>query len=182
MKKNGILALLLAALMLLVMVGCGDDATTDPHAGHDHATTTTADAHAGHNHATTTTGSGGESGLSFDEIISLSVEKNIPAGARAYNDASVEESNYTLKLTAIADLTQVQLISINPETSKPDAILHGFSGLKKGQSQYLLTYVNDAAPTRGIVCTDTQGKRWYYAFLCSGKSGHVYLGSFDPEH
>lgn len=177
MKK--IIAFLLAAVMLFALVGCGNDSAST-------ATSTTADPHAGHNHGTATTGSGAQTGgeesdLAFDEIVSLSVEHKIPAGARVYKDASVSETNYTLKLTAVADLTQMQLISINPETSMPDAALHTFSGLKKGESQYLLTYVNDANPTRGIVCTDTRGKKWYYVFLYSGKSGRVYLGSFDPK-
>ncbi len=154
--------------------------TADAHEGHNH--TTTANPHEGHNH-TTTTSKAGESGssLKFDEIVTLTLENKIPANSRVYQDKSAGEPNYTLKLTAETDLAQIQLISLNPETGSPEAVLTTLPALKKGNSQYILTYVNDANPNRGIVCTDRQGVKWYYSFLHSGQSGRVYLGYFEPK-
>jgi len=205
MKKVSIVALGLAVLMLFSLVGCvatsdGDNhtTTTDPHAGHNHATTTdphaghnhttTTDPHAGHNHATTTdpheghnhTTTTGEAVIpsKFDEVVSLTTEHKIPAGSKVYRDSTVKETNYTLKLTAEADLIAVQLISIDPDTGKTGSILHSLSPLAKGESQYLQLYVNDAVATRGIICTDASGKRWHYALMYSGASGRVTLGYF----
>ena len=184
MKK--MVAFLLAAVMLFALAGCGD-ATESATEATEPATdaTTTEDAHAGHDHGTTATAgeeSKTTSPLQFDEIISLSMENKVPANARAYRDLSVGTPNYTLKLTALTDLVQVQLIALDPDSGAPASVVSTLSPLKEGESQYLLIYVNDANPTRGIVCTDSHGRKWYYSFMYSGQSGRVFLGSFKAEH
>ena len=187
-----ITAALLAALLLLTMAGCANDA--DPHAGHDHGTTadphaghdhgTTADPHAGHSHNTTTGAEADDatSELNFDEVVTLTMESKIPAGSRVFRDTTAGEPNYTLKLTAGTDLTQMQLISLDSESGKPNGQVRSFPALKKGESQYILTYINDANANRGIACTDSTGKTWVYAFLYSGNSGRVYLGFDKASH
>ncbi len=183
--------------------------TVDPHAGHNHATkgtaTTTADPHAGHNHATkntettearvtesttakkstpskttTTTEKGATTTLSMEQKFPLSVKVEKYQGqGHLYRDATVEEANYSLKFTAAIDLTQVRLVSLDPDTGRPDKTLQTLSALKKGESLYLLTYVNDAVPARGIACVDTEGRVSYFAILFSGQTGSITLGRIE---
>lgn len=120
-------------------------------------------------------------GLTTDAPLTLTLEKYHGEGY-LYKDATVPETNYSLKLTANVDLVNLRLISIDPETATPDASLRTLTPLKKGESQYVLTYVNDASPNRGIVCVDKQGNTYYYAFVYSGNSGRVYLGLLKVTH
>ena len=120
-------------------------------------------------------------GLTTDAPLTLTLEKYHGEG-HLYKDATVPETNYSLKLTANVDLVNLRLISIDPETATPDASLRTLTPLKKGESQYVLTYVNDANPNRGVVCVDKQGNTYYYAFVYSGNSGRVYLGLLKVTH
>lgn len=164
-----ITAVLLAALLLISLVGCGTDTTADPHEGHSHTTTEA---------APTTTSTTESAEVKFP--LTLTVEKYQGEG-QMYKDVSVTEVNYTLKLTANTDLKQLRLLSINPDTSLPDKALHTLTALKKGESQYVLTYINDAAPNRGVLCTDTKGNAHYYLFAFSAQSGSIELKEISPH-
>ena len=109
-----------------------------------------------------------------DSPLSLTMEA-APAGALLYEDITVAEHNYTLSLTAQKDLTQVRLVSLDPDSSMVDEILYTMPALTKGQCWYIRTYINDAVANRGVVCTDKQGTTYGFAFTYSGKGGSIRL-------
>ena len=101
-----------------------------------------------------------------------------------YRDVSVENPNYMLKLTAAEDLVSVRLMSFNADTTKPESVLRTLRALRKGDTQYIYTYVSEAAPVRGIACTDTTGKNRYFVFCYSGRGdgAPVYLEEIRVGH
>lgn len=109
-----------------------------------------------------------------DSPLSLTMEA-APAGALLYEDITVAEHNYTLALTAQKDLTQVRLVSLDPDSSMVDETLYTMPALTKGQCWYIRTYINDAVANRGVVCTDKQGTTYGFAFTYSGKGGSIRL-------
>ena len=106
--------------------------------------------------------------------LTLAVEE-LAESALLYEDTAVEQYNNTLRLTANVDLTQVQFVSLHTDTSLPDEVLYSQPALAKGESLYIRTYVNDAVPTRGVVCTDAEGQIYHFAFAYAGQDGTVYL-------
>lgn len=109
-----------------------------------------------------------------DSPLSLTMEA-APAGALLYEDTAVAEHNYTLALTAQKDLTQVRLVSLDPDSSMVNETLYTLPALTKGQRWYIRTYINDAVANRGVVCTDKQGTRYSFAFTYSGRDGTISL-------
>ena len=94
---------------------------------------------------------------------------------RVYKDPQAKQYNYSLKLTANVDLKHMRLVTIDPTTSTTGDLLMNMMGLKKGESQYLLTDIREAASNRGIVCVDEQGRASYFAMVVSTEDGSVEL-------
>ena len=138
------LALLLAVLMLCALVGCGEKAKPD-----DKDTTTT-----------TTT----EQEIAPIEL----VEGKIPADCYWTEDASSPARNMAVMIKANVNLTDIQWLALNPDPPTVDRMLYNRS-LKKGEIWTVNTYINDAVPTRGVVCTDENGKTYHYAITYSMK-------------
>lgn len=143
-------ALLLAVLMLCAMTGCGDKSKPD-----DKDTPTT----------TTTTISKAE-----QEIAPLTYVGNEDPGVCYWLvDSTVTDANETVVLRANTDLTDVQFVSLSTDTLTVDEVLDTLPVFEKDTFLCIDTYVNDAVPTRGVVCTDNSGKTYYYAITYSMK-------------
>lgn len=150
------LALLLAVLMLCVMTGCGDNTKPD-----DKDTTTT----------TTTK----------QEVAPIElVEGKIPSDCYWTEDISAPARNVAVMIKANVNLTDVQWLALNPDPPTLDQVLE-HRALKKGEIWTVNTYINDAVPNRGVSCTDTNGKTYYYAITWSGKDGSISLKEFSVE-
>ena len=138
------LALLLAVLMLCVMTGCGDNTKPD-----DKDTTTT----------TTTK----------QEVAPIElVEGKIPSDCYWTEDISAPARNVAVMIKANVNLTDVQWLALNPDPPTLNQVLE-HRALKKGEIWTVNTYINDAVPNRGVSCTDTNGKTYYYAITYSMK-------------
>lgn len=153
--------LLLTVLMLCTLVGCGDKADTD---GKDAPTTTT-----------TTTRD--------EQVVAplTPVKGEAPEGSYWHVDDTVESTNYTVVLRADTDLTNLCFLELGADEPILGQTLHVRSSLKKEEYWAIETYVNDAVPNRGVSCTDTNGKTYYYAFTWSGKDGSIRLTELDIE-
>ena len=153
-------ALLLAVLMLCTLVGCGNNAKPD-----DKDTTTT----------TTTTISKAE-----QEIAPLTYVGNEDPGVCYWLvDSTVTDANETVVLRANTNLTDVQFVSLSPDTLTVDEVLDTLPTFEESTFLCINTYINDAVPNRGVSCTDTNGKTYYYAFTWSGKDGSIRLTPLD---
>ena len=152
------LALLLAVLMLCAMTGCGDKSKPD-----DKDTTTT---------TTTTRDEQAVAPLTL-------VESEAPEGSYWHVDYTVESTNHTVVLRANTDLTNLCFLELGADEPILGQTLHVRSSLKKEEYWAIETYINDAVPNRGVSCTDTNGKTYYYAFTWSGKDGSIRLTPLD---
>lgn len=154
-------ALLLAVLMLCALAGCGDDTDTKQK---DNGTTTT---------TTTTTTAHTEQPMA---PLSL-VEGEVDPSSLCYHfmDKDAVEHNEELVLKANVDLTNVQVLSLNPDPPTVGDVLFSQPLHYAGQHWCIHTYINDTVPTRGVACTDKEGKTYYYAFTYSGKDGSISL-------
>ena len=155
------LALLLAVLMLCALVGCKDTKPEDK----DTAKTTT------------TTISKAE-----QEIAPLTYVGNEDPGVCYWLiDSTVTDANEMVVLRANTDLTDVQFVSLSTDTLTVDEVLDTLPVFEKDTFLCISTYINDAIPTRGVVCTDQNGKTYYYAFTWSGKDGSISLTELNVE-
>lgn len=137
------LALLLAVLMLCVMTGCGDNTKPDDK---DTPTTTTR-----------------------QEVAPIElVEGKIPSDCYRTEDISAPARNVAVMIKANVNLTDVQWLALNPDPPTLNQVLE-HRALKKGEIWTVNTYINDAVPNRGVSCTDTNGKTYYYAITYSMK-------------
>lgn len=159
------LALLLAVLMLCALVGCGDDTDTKQK---DNGTTTT---------TTTTTTAHTEQPMAPLTL----VEDASPEVCYWYNDTAAVDTNETLVLRANTDLTKVQFVSLFPDAFVVDEVLYTLPVFEEFTFLCINTYINDAVPTRGVACTDKEGKTYYYAITYSGKDGSISLTELNIE-
>ena len=159
------LALLLAVLMLCALAGCGDDTETKQK---DNGTTTT---------TTTTTTAHTEQPM---PPLTL-VEDASPEVCYWYNDTAAVDTNETLVLRANTDLTKVQFVSLFPDAFVVDEVLYTLPVFEEFTFLCINTYINDTVPTRGVSCTDEEGKTYYYAFTYSGKDGSISLTELNIE-
>ena len=155
------LALLLAGLMLCALVGCKDTKSDDK----DTPTTTT----------TTTTVATPE-----PEIAPLTlVEGEVPTDAILHRDTYAVDTNEIVLLKANTDLTDLRFLALGASVPTVEKELFSLPSLSEGLHWAIHTYVNDAIPTRGVACTDEDGKTYYYAITWSGKDGSISLTEFD---
>ncbi|MBR2320437.1 MAG: hypothetical protein IKA50_06625 [Clostridia bacterium] len=154
------LALLLAVLMLCALAGCGDDTETKQK---DNGTTTTT--------TTTTTTAHTEQPMAPLTL----VEDASPEVCYWYNDTAAVDTNETLVLRANTDLTKVQFVSLFPDAFVVDEVLYTLPVFEEFTFLCINTYISDTIPTRGVSCTDKEGKTYYYAFTYSGKDGSISL-------
>lgn len=150
--------LLLTVLMLCTLVGCGDKADTD---GKDTPTTTT---------------------TTRDEpaIVPLTLMIDAaPEGSYWHVDDTVEYTNHTVVLRANTDLTNLCFLELGADEPILGQTLHVLPAVHTGDHWAIETYINDAVPNRGVSCTDTNGKTYYYAFTWSGKDGSIRLTPLD---
>ena len=144
------LALLLAVLMLCAMTGCGDKSKPD---NKDTPTTTT----------TTTQ-------VEQEHLAPLTYVGNADPGVCYwFVDSTVTDANETVVLRANTDLTDVQFVSLSPDTLTVDEVLDTLPTFEESTFLCISTYINDAVPTRGVVCTDENGKTYHYAITYSMK-------------
>ncbi len=153
-------ALLLAGLMLCALAGCGDGADTKQK-DNDKTTTTT-----------TTTAATPQA----DAPLEL-VDGEVDPSALCYHfvDEDAVEQNEELVLKANVDLTNVQVLALNPNPPTVGEVLFSQPLHYAGQHWCIHTYINDAIPTRGVACTDKDGKTYYYALTYDGKDGSISL-------
>ena len=159
------LALLLAVLMLCALAGCGDDTDTKQK---DNGTTTT---------TTTTTTAHTEQPMAPLTL----VEDASPEVCYWYNDIAAVDTNETLVLRANTDLTKVQFVSLFPDAFVVDEVLYTLPVFEEFTFLCINTYINDTVPTRGVACTDEEGKTYYYAITYSGKDGSISLTELNIE-
>lgn len=141
------LCMLLAVMMLWALVGCND---AKPDDGKDSPTTTTT--------------------APEQTVAPLTLmEGEAPEGSYRHVDDTVEDTNYTVVLKANLDLTNLCFLELGADEPVVTHTLHVRPSLDKGQYWAIETYLNDAVPNRGVVCTDKDGKTYYYAFTYSMK-------------
>ena len=150
------LALLLAVLMLCAMTGCGDKSNPD-----DKDTPTT----------TTTTTAQTEHPMAPLTL----VEDASPEVCYRYDDTAAVDTNETVVLRANTDLTNLQFVTLSPDNLLADEVLYTLPVFEESTFLCINTYINDAIPTRGVVCTDKNGKTYHYAITWSGKDGSISL-------
>ena len=143
-------ALLLAVLMLCAITGCGDKSKPGEK---DTPTTTTTTTQVEQEHLAPLTYVGNED----------------PGVCYWLVDSTVTDANETVVLRANTDLTDVQFVSLSTDTLTVDEVLDTLPVFEKDTFLCIDTYVNDAVPTRGVVCTDNSGKTYYYAITYSMK-------------
>lgn len=157
MKK--VMSLLLAVL-LVSLCGCID--VPDVSEGNGDTTTTT-------------------TAVPVAAPLTMTVVEDIPVGAQVYTDPTVDLCNYTLKFTANEELTNLRVMTVSGVTDLFEETLYTLPALGKGESVYVRTYINDAAPIRGIAVTDKQGETHYYRPVFSGKDGSITLKKQDSR-
>lgn len=147
MKKRSLFALGVAALLLFSLVGCGAepvDSVADPT-----VTTTTQVEQA---------------------TAPLTLVKDAsPEVCYRYDDTAVADTNETVVLLANTDLINLQFVSLYNEDLSVDEVLYTLPVFEEATFLCITTYINDAVPTRGVICTDTSGKTYHYAIVCSMK-------------
>lgn len=148
MKKRSLFALGVAVLLLFSLVGCG----AEPVDSADTPTTT----------ITTTQVEQTTAPLTL-------VEDASPEVCYWYDDTAVADTNETVVLLANTDLTNLQFVSLYNEDLSVDEVLYTLPVFEEATFLCITTYINDAVPTRGVICTDNSGKTYYYAIAYSMK-------------
>lgn len=154
MKKR-LFTILLAVLMLWALTGCYSTYTTK-----DNDTT-----------ATTTTTTQAEQAIAPIEL----VEGELPTDAIVHRDTDAVDTNEIVLLKANTNLTDLRFLALGANTPMVEKVLFTLPSLSEGLHWAIHTYINDAAPNRGVACTDQEGKTYYYAIVWSGKDGSLSL-------
>ena len=163
--KRRLFTTLLAMLMLCALVGCRGNTDTDK-ADEPPTTATTA--------TTTTTTQAAQ-----DRAPISLVEGEVPADCYRKEDASCPTHNTTVIIKANEDLADVRWLALNPDPPTVSEQLYYHFLLNEGEIWAVDTYINDAVPNRGVACTDTNGKLYYYAITWSGKDSSLSLQELD---
>lgn len=151
-------ALLLAVLMLCALIGCQDTKSDDK----DTPTTTTTQAK--------------------QPIAPLALVADASTEVcYRYDDTDAVDTNESVVLRANTDLTNLQFVSLTPDYLLVDEVLYTLPTFEESAFLCISTYINDAIPTRGVVCTDKSGKTYYYAITWSGKDGSIRLTELNVE-